>query len=200
MKNNNKIIEVLEYIKSFIENHGYPPTVREIGVACNLKSTATVKYYIDKLEKENYIKKSPLKNRCIEIIDDNFNKKSIKLPLVGNIRAGQPIIAEQNIEEYITIPTEIFNNTDDLFILRVEGESMIDAGIYDGDYIMVKRQNSANNGEIVAALIENSATVKRFYKEKNQFRLKAENSTMSDIIANEVHILGIVTGLIRKLK
>lgn len=194
--------EVLEFIQSFLDENGFPPSVREIGSACHMSSTATVYYYLEKLEAQGLLRKSPSKNRAIELIRDNsinpINTKNA-VPFVGKITAGTPILATECIEDYINIPTQLFNNQDELFILQVKGDSMIEAGIFDGDMIIVKKQDYAYNGDIVAAMIDNSATVKRFYKEKNCYRLKPENTLMDDIIVDEVSILGLVVGLIRKM-
>lgn len=196
VKIDDKIENVLKFIKSYSKKNGFPPSVREIGAELSIKSTATTYYYIEKLIQNGYLKKTKSKNRAIEVIETNkVNYKAV--PLVGNVTAGSPILAVENVEEYIPLPADMFKSND-LFMLNVSGESMIDAGIYDGDVIIVNRQNYANNGDIVVALIDNEATVKRFYKEKNYYILHPENKTMNDIIVKELTILGTVNGLLRK--
>lgn len=193
--------EILEYIKESILRKGYPPSVREICEAVHLKSTSSVHAHLETLEKNNYIRKDPTKPRTIEIIDDCFNltrREVVNVPLVGNVAAGQPILADQNIENYFPIPMELLPNQQ-TFMLRVKGESMINAGIFDGDQIIVKQQETARNGEIVVALLEDSATVKRFYKEKGHYRLQPENDALAPIIVDEVQILGVVIGLVRMM-
>ena len=197
-----KQIEVLEFIKKELATKGYPPSVREICEAVNLKSTSTVHGHLEKLEKKGYIRRNPTKPRAIEVLDSNsyiFSKKEIvELPIVGKVTAGQPILAQENIEDTLPIPIDFVVNNDS-FILVIKGDSMIDAGILDGDYVIVQKQSYANNGDIVVALLDDEATVKRFYKEKNYFRLQPENDTMEPIILNNVTILGKAIGLYRKL-
>jgi repressor LexA len=165
--------------------------------AIKVSSTSTISYYLNKLEMSGLIKKSPNKNRALEIVGETFNLANyIKIPVVGKITAGEPILAIENTEEYFIASPSLFRG-DGLFILTVSGESMINAGIYDGDKIVVKQQSSAENGEIVAALIDGFATVKRFYKEENRYRLQPENDTMDPIYTDSVEILGKVVGLIR---
>ncbi len=193
--------EILEYIKETILKKGYPPAVREICEAVHLKSTSSVHSHLETLEKNGYIRRDPTKPRTIEIIDDCFNltrREVVNVPLVGTIAAGQPILAEQNIENYFPIPVEFLPNQE-TFMLRVKGDSMINVGIFDGDQIIVKSQPSARNGEIVAALVDDSATVKRFYKENGHYRLQPENDNMDPIIVDHVDILGVVIGLIRMM-
>ena len=193
--------EILEYIKETILKKGYPPSVREICEAVHLKSTSSVHSHLETLERNNYIRRDPTKPRTIEIIDDCFNltrRELVNVPMVGTVAAGQPILAEQNIENYFPIPVELLPN-EQTFMLRVKGESMINAGIFDGDQIIVKQQETARNGEIVVALVEDSATVKRFYKEKGYYRLQPENDALDPIIVDEVQILGIVIGLVRMM-
>ncbi len=193
--------EILEYIKETILRKGYPPAVREICEAVHLKSTSSVHSHLETLEKNGYIRRDPTKPRTIEIIDDCFNltrREVVNVPLVGTIAAGQPILAEQNIENYFPIPVELLPNQE-TFMLRVKGDSMINVGIFDGDQIIVKSQPSARNGEIVAALVDDSATVKRFYKENGHYRLQPENDSMDPIIVDHVDILGVVIGLIRMM-
>lgn len=191
--------EILEYLKSQIINRGYPPAVREICEAVKLKSTSSVHSHLETLEKNGYIRRDPSKPRAIEIIDDEFNltrRELVNVPLVGTITAGQPILAVENIDSYFPIPSEYMPN-EETFMLKVKGESMINAGIFDGDKILVQKQNTASNGDIVVALIEDSVTVKTFYKEKGYYRLQPENDTMDPIILNELEILGKVIGLFR---
>ena len=188
-----KMQAVLEYINEYNAEYGYAPTVREICAQLNIKSTASAYYYIEKLTDGGYLSKSPNKNRA-----DSFKKNaSINIPLIGTVTAGQPIFAYENYEDYYSFPAGSFKGSD-LFMLSVQGESMIDAGIFDGDKIIVRKQETADNGEIVVALLDDSATVKRFYKRDGHFVLHPENETMQDIIVNEVAILGIVIGLVRK--
>lgn len=191
--------EILEYIKVTILKKGYPPAVREICQAVDLKSTSSVHSHLETLEKNGYIRRDPTKPRTIEIIDECFNlnrREVVNVPLIGTVAAGQPILAEENIENYFPIPAEMLPNAQ-TFMLHVKGESMINAGIFDGDQIIVAEQATARNGEIVVALVEDSATVKRFYKENGHFRLQPENDSMEPIIVEDVKILGKVIGLLR---
>lgn len=191
--------EILDYLKAQIINKGYPPAVREICEAVNLKSTSSVHSHLESLEKNGYIKRDPSKPRAIEIIDEGFNgtrRELVNVPIIGTITAGQPILAVENMEGYFPIPSEYMPN-EETFMLRVKGESMINVGIYDGDKILVQRQSTANNGDIVVALIEDSVTVKTFYKENGYYRLQPENDTMEPIIVPELNILGKVIGLFR---
>ena len=193
--------EILEYIKETILKKGYPPSVREICEAVHLKSTSSVHSHLETLERNGYIHRDPTKPRTIEIIDDCFNltrRELVNVPMVGTVAAGQPILAEQNIENYFPIPVELLPN-EQTFMLRVKGESMINAGIFDGDQIIVKQQEYAHNGQIVVALVEDSATVKRFYKENGHYRLQPENDALEPIIVDQVQILGVVIGLIRMM-
>ena len=195
-----KQLEILEYIKSEILNRGYPPAVREICEAVHLKSTSSVHSHLETLEKNGYIRRDPTKPRAIEIVDDDFNlvrREIVNVPLIGNVAAGEPIFAEQNIEGYFPLLTDDMPSGE-AFMLKVKGESMINVGIYDGDHIIVHKQNTARNGDLVVALVDDSATVKTFYKEKGHFRLQPENDTMEPIIVNEVEILGTVAGLYRR--
>ncbi len=196
-----KQTEILEYIKSQILNKGYPPSVRDICQAVNLKSTSSVHAHLETLEKNGYIRRDPTKSRTIEIIDDTFNlarREVVNVPLLGQVAAGQPLLADENITEYFPIPSEYMPGGE-VFMLKVKGDSMINVGIYDGDQIIVKKQNTASNGEIVVARIDDSATVKRFYKENEYIRLQPENDFMEPIIVHEFYcdILGKVIGLIR---
>ena len=191
--------EILEYIKKEILNKGYPPTVRDICEAVDLKSTSSVHSHLETLEKNGYIRRDPTKPRTIEIVDENFNlsrREFVNVPMVGKVAAGQPILAIENIDSYFPIPTEYMPNTES-FMLKVKGESMINAGIFDGDNILVQKQNTARNGEIVVALVDDSATVKTFYKEKDHIRLQPENDTMDPIIVDDCSILGKVFGVFR---
>lgn len=191
--------EILDYIKSEILSRGYPPAVREICEAVHLKSTSSVHSHLETLEKNGYIRRDPTKPRAIEIMDDDFNlvrREIVNVPVIGDIAAGEPIFAEQNIEGYFPILPEDMPSGN-AFMLNVRGESMINVGIYDGDRILVKEQNTASNGEIVVALVEDSATVKTFYKENGHYRLQPENDTMEPIIVDRVEILGKVVGLFR---
>lgn len=191
--------EILEYLKSQILTKGYPPAVREICEAVKLKSTSSVHSHLETLEKNGYIRRDPSKPRAIEIVDDEFNvtrRDLVSVPIVGTITAGQPILAVENIEGYFPVPAEYMPN-EETFMLKVKGQSMINAGIFDGDKILVQKQSTASNGEIVVALIEDSVTVKTFYKEKGYYRLQPENDTMDPIIVTELNILGKVIGLFR---
>ena len=191
--------EILEYIKDEILKRGYPPAVREICDAVNLKSTSSVHSHLETLEKNGYIRRDPTKPRAIEICDDNFQMvrtEMVSLPVVGQVAAGQPILAEENIESYFPVPAEYMPNGE-TFMLKVKGDSMVNMGIYDGDQIIVKKQNTASNGEVIVALVDDSATVKRFYKENGHIRLQPENDFMDPIIVDDCEILGKVIGLIR---
>lgn len=191
--------EILEYLKSQIISKGYPPAVREICEAVHLKSTSSVHSHLETLEKNGYIRRDPSKPRAIEIMDDNFNltrREMVNVPIVGTVTAGQPILAVENIEGYFPIPVEYMPN-EETFMLSVKGESMINAGILDRDKILVQKQPTAENGDYVVALIEDSVTVKTFYKEDGHYRLQPENDTMEPIIVEDVQILGKVIGLFR---
>ena len=191
--------EILEYIKSQILNKGYPPSVRDICQAVNLKSTSSVHAHLESLEKNGYIRRDPTKSRTIEIIDDNFNlsrREVVNIPLIGQVAAGQPLLAVENVAEYFPVPAEYMPNGE-TFMLKVKGDSMVNMGIYDGDQIIVKKQNTASNGEVIVALVDDSATVKRFYKENGHIRLQPENDFMDPIIVDDCEILGKVIGLIR---
>lgn len=191
--------EILEYIKSEILNKGYPPTVRDICEAVKLKSTSSVHSHLETLEKNGYIRRDPTKPRAIEIVDDNFNltrREVVNVPMVGRVAAGQPILAVENIDSYFPIPSEFMPNKES-FMLRVQGESMINAGILDGDNILVEKCESARNGEMVVVLVDDSATVKTFYKEGDHIRLQPENDSMDPIIVPDCKILGKVFGVFR---
>ncbi|MEZ3435985.1 MAG: transcriptional repressor LexA [Lachnospiraceae bacterium] len=193
--------EILEYIKSQILERGFPPAVRDICEAVHLKSTSSVHSHLETLEKNGYIRRDPTKPRAIEILDDSFNflrREMVNVPIVGRVAAGEPILAQQNIEDYFPIPVEYMPNGQ-TFMLSVKGESMINAGILDGDMVLVEQRDTAENGEIVVALIEDGATVKTFYKEEGIIRLQPENDTMDPIIVEDVQILGKVIGVFRFL-
>ena len=194
-----KQTEILEYIKSQILNKGYPPSVRDICAAVNLKSTSSVHAHLETLEKNGYIRRDPSKSRTIEIIDDNFNlvrREVVNVPILGQVAAGQPLLAVENVSNYFPIPSEYLPN-EETFMLTVKGESMVNMGIYEGDQIIVKKQSTAANGEVVVALVDDSATVKRFYKENGHIILQPENDFMDPIIVDDCEILGKVIGLIR---
>ena len=194
--------EILEYIKSEILNKGYPPAVREICEAVHLKSTSSVHSHLETLEKNGFIRRDPTKPRAIEIIDDDFNlvrREIISVPVIGSVAAGEPIFAEQNIEGYLPVLPEDMPDGE-AFMLRVKGESMVKAGIFDGDRVLVKKQEHAENGDIVVALVDDSATVKTFYREDGHFSLQPENDSMKPIILDDVSVVGKVTGLFRVYK
>ena len=191
--------EILEFMKQEILNKGYPPTVRDICEAVKLKSTSSVHSHLETLEKNGYIRRDPTKPRAIEIMDDNFNltrREVANVPMLGRVAAGEPLLAVENVESYFPIPTEYMPNAE-TFMLKVKGESMINAGIFDGDQILVEKCNTARNGDMVVALVEDSATVKTFYKEANHIRLQPENDTMDPIIVPDCEILGKVFGVFR---
>lgn len=194
--------EILEYIKSQILERGFPPAVRDICEAVHLKSTSSVHSHLETLEKNGYIRRDPTKPRAIEILDDSFNftrREMVNVPIVGRVAAGEPLLAEQNIEEYFPIPMDFMPNKQ-TFMLKVKGESMINAGILDGDYVLVEERKTAHNGEMIVALVDDGATVKRFYKEEGIIRLQHENDTMEPIIVPDCTILGKVIGVFRFMK
>lgn len=198
-KISSKQMEILEYMKQEILSKGYPPSVREICTAVKLSSTSSVHAHLEKLEKNGYIRRDPAKPRCIEIVDDNFQlsrREMAQIPVVGTVAAGQPILATQNITDYFPIPAEFAPNSE-CFMLKVKGESMINIGIMDGDQIFVEKCNTARNGDVVVALVDDSATVKTFYRENGHYRLQPENDTMEPIIVDHVEILGRVFGVFR---
>ena len=191
--------QILEYMKAEVREKGYPPSVREICDAVGLKSTSTVHGHLSRLEKKGLIRRDPTKPRAIEILDESFNmirREMVNVPIIGTVAAGQPILAEQNIEGYFPIPTEYMPNKQS-FMLKVKGESMINAGIFDGDKVLVKQQATAENGDIVVALVDDSATVKTYYKENGHYRLQPENDSMDPIIVDKCEILGKVFGVFR---
>lgn len=200
-KISKKQSQILEYIKEQILSKGYPPSVREICEAVSLRSTSSVHAHLATLEKKGYIRKDPTKPRAIEIVDDKFNitrRELVNIPIVGSVTAGAPILAVENIEGYFPISPD-FLGSGPTFMLKVRGESMINAGIYDQDYILVQSESTAENGEIVVALIDDSVTVKRFFKEDNYYRLQPENDFMEPIIVKECSIVGKVVGLFRSM-
>lgn len=203
--------EILEFIKSEILQKGYPPAVREICEAVHLKSTSSVHSHLETLEKNGYIRRDPTKPRAIEIMDDDFQSvrlgssenisnaistEMVNIPIVGTVAAGQPILAQENIESYFPMPVYMVPNAE-TFVLKVKGDSMINVGIYDGDSIFVEKCETARNGDMVVALVEDSATVKTFYKENGHYRLQPENDTMDPIIVDECQVLGKVFGVFR---
>lgn len=190
--------EIYKFLKTYTENKGYPPSVREICEAVDLKSTSTVHGHLKRLEKKGFIKRDPTKPRALEIVELNASKREmINIPIVGKVTAGTPILATENIEDSFPIPLEYIKHDRELFILRVSGESMIDAGINDGDLAIIEQCTTALNGDIIVALIENEATIKRFFKEENHIRLQPENKTMNPILVNDCTILGKLVGLFR---
>lgn len=196
--------EILDYVKSQIVERGYPPSVREICAAVDLKSTSSVHAHLNSLEKKGYIHRDPAKTRCIEIVDGSFNdirkgSSNISVPILGQVTAGLPILAVENIEGYFPVPNEMLTSDTEPFMLRVKGDSMINAGIFDKDLILVKKQESAENGDKVVAMVDDSVTVKTFYKEKKHFRLQPENDAYAPIIVDNCSILGKVIGLFRML-
>ena len=194
--------EILEYIKAQILERGFPPAVREICEAVHLKSTSSVHSHLETLEKNGYIRRDPTKPRAIEILDESFNltrREMAQVPIIGRVAAGEPLLGEQNIEDYFPIPVERLPNNQ-TFLLRVRGDSMVNVGILDGDYILVEQRPTAENGEIVVALVEDGATVKRFFKEDGHYRLQPENDAMDPIIVDEVTILGKMIGLLRFMR
>ena len=196
--------DVLNYVKSYIVSHGYPPTVREIGKALEISSPATIHAHLKNLEKKGFIRKDNSKNRAIELLVENEfkieNEDVTKVPLLGKITAGSPIEAIEMPDEYFSLPSYLLPKGKEVFTLKVSGESMINAGIFDGDIVIVERQNTARNGEIIVAMTdENEVTLKTFYKEKDHIRLQPENDTMDPIILNNITILGKAIGLYRKI-
>lgn len=204
----NKQLQILSFLKSELKSKGYPPSVREICAAVGIKSTSTVHSYLSKIEAKGYIRRDPTKPRAIEIFDNSpsddhsdttYTKEMINIPMVGRVTAGVPILAVENIEDTFPMPANFFGRHSDLFILSVQGESMIDAAILDKDYIVVEKQGHASNGDIVVALIGEEATVKRYFLEKDCVRLQPENKFMDPIYVKEVSILGKVIGVFRQM-
>lgn len=195
---------IMDFIKAEVNQKGYPPSVREIGAAVGLASSSTVHGHLARLESKGYIRRDPTKPRAIEILDpeglETIKPGVLNVPLIGKVTAGQPITAIENIEEYFPLPESFGTDEDNIFMLEIVGDSMIEAGILNGDYVVVKQINTAYNGEIVVAMTdENEATVKRFFKEKDFFRLQPENSSMDPIIVDNVSILGKVVGVYRNI-
>jgi repressor LexA len=193
--------QILDYIKAETETQGYPPSVREIGRAVGLKSTSTVHGHLSQLERKGYIRRDSSKPRAIEVLPAAGvlpRSASVTVPLVGRVTAGLPVLAVENIEDYFPLPKD-FGEQGTLFMLRVTGDSMIEAGILDGDYVIVRQQENAENGEIVVALIDDEATIKRFFKEKDKIRLQPENRFMDPIVVEDASILGKVTGVVRRI-
>ncbi|HZG77677.1 MAG TPA: transcriptional repressor LexA [Paenibacillus sp.] len=203
-KLSNRQQAILEFIRSEVREKGYPPSVREIGEAVGLASSSTVHGHLDRLEKKGFIRRDPTKPRAIELLGDDEERQMVRLavarvPLVGKVTAGQPITAVENVEEYFPLPSHMVRD-DEVFMLSVIGESMIDAGILDGDYVIVRQQQTASNGDIVVAMTEDDeATVKTFYKERDHIRLQPENPTMEPLRYNHVTVLGKVIGIFREM-
>ncbi len=200
----NKEEQLLQYIKDYIRDNCYPPTVREMCRAIKVSSTSTISYYLDKLERENLIKKNPNKNRALEVVGQeqevtpiNPSEEMVAIPVLGTIAAGAPILAIEECEEYFYTSPNMFKG-EGLFMLNIHGDSMINAGILDGDQVVIRQQSTATNGEIVAAMIDGSATLKRFYKENGRYRLQPENDTMDPIYTDNVEVIGKLVGLVRK--
>ncbi|MFQ7552595.1 MAG: transcriptional repressor LexA [Blautia marasmi] len=204
-KISKKQSEILEYMKNEILNRGFPPSVREICEAVNLKSTSSVHSHLETLEKNGYIRRDPTKPRAIEIVDDNFNlvrRETVNVPIIGKVAAGEPLLAVQNVEGYFPIPSEYMPNKQ-TFMLVVQGDSMVNAGIFSGDYVVVEKQENAENGDKIVALVEDSATIKTFYKEKDHIRLQPENDYMDPILIHpeqQFQVLGKVIGVFRFMK
>ena len=192
--------EIYQYIKECLREKGYPPSVREIGQAIGLKSSSTVHGYLARLEASGLIKRDPTKPRAIGILEENPWERNVNVPLVGTVTAGEPILAEEHIQDVYSFPQGLLGTQEQSFMLRVKGESMINAGIQDGDFVLVKQQDAADDGDIVVALIDQeSATVKRFFREKDCIRLQPENDTMKPFYEKDVQILGLVIGIYRKM-
>ena len=189
--------EIFEFLKTYTENKGYPPSVREICEAVGLKSTSSVHGHLKKLEEKGLIKRDPTKPRALEIMDLNNKKEMVNIPILGKVTAGVPILATENIEDTFPLPLDYIKHDKELFMLNVSGDSMINAGIFSGDLAIIEKCQTASNGDIVVALIENEATLKRFFREKNHIRLQPENDTMEPIIVNDCSILGKLVGIFR---
>ena len=195
----NRQKQIMDFLQNFHRKKGYPPSVREIGKAVGLSSSSTVHSHLATLSKKGLIKRDSAKPRALEILGANsHSKNTTELPLVGEIAAGAPVIAEENIESYMPLPAELVRG-DESFILKVKGDSMVEAGIFDGDYVVIRQQQTAQNGQIVVALIEDEATVKTFYKEADHIRLQPENKNMKPIRVKNPKILGAVAAVLRKL-
>ena len=202
---NQNEVNILNFIKKQVNENGYPPSVREICKAVGLKSTSSVHMYLNRLAEKGELEKTNLKTRALKLTNISSEKPedidSVSIPLVGNVAAGAPILAEQNIEDYFRISTSLLkktNQSEATYMLKVKGDSMINVGIYNGDYVIISKCQTAENGQIVVAMIDNEATVKTFYKEKDHVRLQPENDTMDPIIVKDIQILGKVIGLFRK--
>lgn len=194
-----KQVEIYEFIKDQIKAKGYPPSVREICAAVGLKSTSTVHGHLERLEKKGLIKRDPTKPRTIEVVENSLNRKEmINVPIIGTITAGLPILAVENVEDTFPLPVNYIKSNKELFILKVRGESMIEAGILNGDLSIIEKSQSAQNGDIVVALIDNEATLKRFFKEKDHIRLQPENKDMAPIIVPECQVIGKLVGIYRQ--
>lgn len=196
---------IMDFIREEVRTKGYPPSVREIGEAVGLASSSTVHGHLSRLEKKGLLRRDPTKPRAIEILGDHstpeYDYQTVRVPLLGKVTAGQPITAVENIEDYYPLPKQLVDDEDNTFLLRVQGDSMVNAGIHDGDYVIVKQQQTANNGEIVVAMTDDEeVTVKRFYKEETHIRLQPENDMLEPIILSNVSILGKVTGLLRTMQ
>ena len=194
---NNKQNEIYEFLKTYTDNKGYPPSVREICEAVGLKSTSSVHGHLKRLESKGLIKRDPTKPRALEIIDSSIKKEMVNIPIVGKVTAGMPILANENVEDIFPIPLDYVKHNKELFMLNISGNSMINAGIFDGDLAIIEKCQTARNGDIVVALIENEATLKRFYREDGHIRLQPENDNMDAIIVDNCIILGKLVGLFR---
>jgi len=193
--------EILTFVQRYADAHGYPPSVREIGQALGLTSSSTVHSHLAALARKGYLRRDPSKPRALEVLRDEREvpaKKVVPVPVIGRVAAGQPLLAQQNIEDYFPLPSD-FVRAEDCFILRVRGDSMIDAGIYDGDLLVVRRQQAADNGDIVVARVEDEATVKRFFKEEDRIRLQPENPAMEPLYTRDAAIEGVAVAVIRRL-
>ncbi|MDU5110075.1 MAG: transcriptional repressor LexA [Clostridium sp.] len=198
MELRDKQREIYDFLKVYTENKGYPPSVREICEAVNLRSTSTVHGHLKRLEKKGLIKRDPTKPRALEIMEMSGSKKEmLNIPIIGKVTAGEPILATENIEDTFPLPIDYISHNEELFMLKVSGNSMINVGINDGDYAIIEKAQTAKNGDIVVALIENEATIKTFYKEKDHIRLQPENDSLSPIIVENCIILGKLVGLFR---
>ncbi|MBS4031275.1 MAG: transcriptional repressor LexA [Clostridiales bacterium] len=195
-------MQILEFIRREVKNKNYPPSVREIGEAVGLSSSSTVHAHLAKLESKGYIRRDPSKPRAIELLNEEipaaFIPDIVSVPMVGHVTAGEPILAEQNIEDYFPLPKSMIHN-DTVFLLRVHGDSMVKAGIVDGDFVIVRQQSTANNAEIVVAMLDGEATVKRFYKERSQIRLQPENDFYEPIYSPDISVIGKVIGVFRQI-
>ncbi|MEG1481110.1 transcriptional repressor LexA [Clostridium sp.] len=198
LEGKDKQSQIYEFLKTFTENKGYPPSVREVCEAVSLKSTSTVHGHLKRLEKKGLIKRDPTKPRALEIVELSQPKREmINIPIIGNITAGTPILATENIEDTFTLPIDYIKHNKELFMLKVYGNSMINAGIHENDLAIIERAQTANNGDIIVALIDENATIKRFFKEKNYIRLQPENDAMDPIIVDDCKILGKLVGIFR---